>query len=136
AEGRFTIQARRGDRLVFSFIGYVSREVTVDTHEELLVTLADDVTRLRDVTIVSTGYQKLPMERANGSFVHLDEKLINRRVSTDVLSRLEDVTSGLIFNRNIEGKENDISVRGMSTINSNAQPLIVIDNFPYDGDLN
>jgi TonB-dependent SusC/RagA subfamily outer membrane receptor len=54
----------------------------------------------------------------------------------DVLSRLEDVTSGLIFNRNVEGNTNDISIRGRSTIFGNARPLIVIDNFPYDGDIN
>ncbi|MCZ8216167.1 MAG: TonB-dependent receptor plug domain-containing protein, partial [Cyclobacteriaceae bacterium] len=71
-----------------------------------------------------------------GSFVQVDNSLVNRRVSTDVISRLEDVTSGLIFNRNISGRTNDISIRGQSTLFANTKPLIVIDNFPYDGDLN
>jgi TonB-linked SusC/RagA family outer membrane protein len=86
--------------------------------------------------VVSTGYQQLPAERATGSFATVDNTLLNRRVSTDVLSRLEDVTPGLIFNRNVPGRVNDISIRGQATLFSNAQPLIVLDNFPYDGDLN
>ena len=86
--------------------------------------------------VVSTGYQQLPAERATGSFSVVDNALLNRRVSTDVLSRLEDVTPGVIFNRNVPGRVNDISIRGQATLFSNAQPLIVLDNFPYDGDLN
>jgi len=86
--------------------------------------------------VVSTGYQQLPADRATGSFSTVDNTLLNRRVSTDVLSRLEDVTPGLIFNRNVPGRVNDISIRGQATLFSNAQPLIVLDNFPYDGDLN
>lgn len=135
-DGRFTLHADEGDKLVFSFIGYITVEIPVESRTEYYVLLKEDVASLRPVTIVSTGYQKLPKERVNGSFVHIDQELVNRRVSTDLLSRLEDVTSSLIFNRNVEGRENDISIRGMSTINSNTQPLIIVDNFPYDGDIN
>lgn len=91
------------------------------------------VINLQEVT-VSTGYQKIPKERATGSFVQVEKKEFNRRVSTDVLSRLDGIVSGLTFNTNT-GKSNDISIRGMSTIFSNTQPLIVVDNFPYDGDI-
>jgi TonB-linked SusC/RagA family outer membrane protein len=87
-----------------------------------------------DEVTVSTGYQKIPKERATGSFVQLDNKDFNRRVSTDVLSRLDGMVSGLTFNTNT-AKTNDISIRGMSTIFSNTQPLLVVDNFPYDGDI-
>jgi TonB-dependent starch-binding outer membrane protein SusC len=136
ANGLFAIQASEKDILVFSFIGYAGQEVVVGTQTLINLSLNEDISTLDEVTIVSTGYQKLPKERATGSFVQLDNALVNRRVSTDILSRLEDVTSGLIFNRNIEGNTNDISIRGRSTINGNASPLIVIDNFPYDGDIN
>jgi len=82
--------------------------------------------------VVSTGYQSIPKERATGSFVSVDNDLLNRRVSTDILSRLEDVTPGLVFNKGYAG-ENDISIRGKGTIFANSQPLIVVDNFPFDG---
>ncbi|MCX2478362.1 SusC/RagA family TonB-linked outer membrane protein [Pedobacter sp. MC2016-15] len=91
--------------------------------------------QLKEVGVVSTGYQNIPKERATGSFVLIDSSLLNRRVSTNILDRLDGVTSGLIFNRNKTGNTPDISVRGRSTIASDANPLIILDNFPYDGDI-
>jgi TonB-linked SusC/RagA family outer membrane protein len=136
AEGIFTIEAAEHQTLIFSFIGYKQMAMPVGEQVYMDVQLEEDIATLGEVTIVSTGYQQLPKERVNGSFVQIDNTLLNRRVGPHLLARLEDVTSGLIFNRNMEGKENDISIRGMSTINSQSQPLIVIDNFPYEGDIN
>ena len=136
ADGKFSINVKQNETLIFSFIGYASVEVVISNQSALDIQMTEDIATLSEVTIVSTGYQQVPKERATGSFVQLDQQLVNRRVSTDILSRLEDVTSGLIFNRNVAGKTNDISIRGTSTIFSNTHPLIVIDNFPYDGDIN
>jgi TonB-dependent starch-binding outer membrane protein SusC len=136
ADGIFTIEASDHQTLIFSFIGYKQLELPVGDHDNFDIQLEEDIATLGEITIVSTGYQQLPKERVNGSFVQIDNRLLSRRVGTHLLARLEDVTSGLIFNRNIAGEENDISIRGMSTINSQAQPLIVIDNFPFEGDIN
>ena len=135
SDGKYSISAREKDILVFSFIGYATEESVVDSRASINIELVEDIATLDEVMIVSTGYEQLPKERATGSFSQVDNALVNRRVSTDLLSRLEDVTSGLIFNRNVEGVS-DISIRGRSTIFGNANPLIVIDNFPYDGDIN
>ncbi|MBL0744847.1 SusC/RagA family TonB-linked outer membrane protein [Chryseolinea lacunae] len=134
SDGKYTLNVREKDVLIFSFIGYAAQEVVVGTEAELNINLVEDIATLEEVMIVSTGYEQVPKERATGSFAQIENTLVNRRVSTDVLSRLEDVTSGLIFNRNVEGAT-DISIRGRSTIFGNASPLIVIDNFPYDGDI-
>src|SRR5690606_1445510 len=89
---------------------------------------------LQELEVVSTGYQEIPRERATGSFVQLDETTLNRRVSTSILERLEDITPGLIFNRTLQNND-PITIRGRSTINANPRPLIVVDNFPYDGEI-
>jgi TonB-linked SusC/RagA family outer membrane protein len=136
AEGNFAIEATPKDILIFSFIGYATIERNVDSQTHLDVQMQEDISTLGEVTIVSTGYESIPKERATGSFVKVNVELLNRRVGTDILGRLEDVTSGLIFNRNVEGKSSDISIRGVSTLYANTAPLIVIDNFPYDGDMN
>ncbi|WP_316814316.1 SusC/RagA family TonB-linked outer membrane protein [Pedobacter heparinus] len=94
---------------------------------------------LQQIEIVSTGYQKTPKERATGSFVLVDSSQLNRRVSSDILGRLEGITSGLLFNKNtlISNSGNlDLSIRGRSTIYANDQPLIILDNFPFYGDFN
>lgn len=84
---------------------------------------------------ISTGYQTLPKERATGSFSHINAALLNEQVSTDVISRLEAVASGLVFDRTTSEK-NGITIRGVSSVLGEKAPLVVVDNFPYEGDLN
>jgi len=119
--------------LQISHIGYKTLELSLNAFDQMghVALLDQKEQELKEVT-VSTGYQTLPQERATGSFVQVSNSLLNRSVSTDILSRLAGVTSGLIFN-NVGGSA--ISIRGQSTIMGNANPLIVIDNFPYDGDI-
>jgi TonB-linked SusC/RagA family outer membrane protein len=123
-------------RYTISFTGFEELVVNVTSPgDKVIAELKPSSASLQEV-VISTGYQKVPRERATGSFVQVDNNLLNRRVSTDILSRLEDVTSGLVFNKDPGGtNKNDISIRGRSTIYANSSPLIVIDNFPYDGDI-
>ncbi|SEL98773.1 TonB-linked outer membrane protein, SusC/RagA family [bacterium A37T11] len=95
--------------------------------------MQDTVFQLDEVE-VSTGYQTIPKERATGSFVHIDSALFNRAVSTDVIRRLKGITPSLLFDERAGGTPK-LSIRGISTIYGNAKPLIVVDNFPYEGDL-
>src|SRR6185503_10356155 len=87
---------------------------------------------------VSNGYKKEEKDKLTGSYVKVNNELLNRSVSTGVLERLDGVTSGLIFNKNmVTGlNQSSISIRGRSTILANPEPLIVVDNFPYTGDIN
>jgi TonB-linked SusC/RagA family outer membrane protein len=94
---------------------------------------------LKSVEIVSTGYQRIPKERATGSFVVVDSAQLNRKVSSDIFSRLEGITSGLLFNKNTLNSNTgnlDLSIRGRSTIYANDQPLIILNDFPFNGDFN
>ncbi len=137
-EGKFTISIANSTSLTARHIGYI--DYTIDLKPEntslsLLIRLRPYIEQLKEVTVISTGYQKVPKERATGSFAQIDNKLLNRRVSTDILSRLVDAVPGLIFNHESGASANSISIRGQNTINANDQPLIVLNNFPYDGDI-
>jgi TonB-linked SusC/RagA family outer membrane protein len=95
--------------------------------------------QLQQVNIVSTGYQQLPKERAPGSFVLVDSAQFSRKVGGDIFTRLEGITSGLMFNKNTVaslGGGLDLSIRARSTIYANDQPLVILDNFPLYGDFN
>ncbi len=70
-------------------LGNITVKTQVDDNEEV---------------VLNTGYQILPRERATGSFVHLSKELVNRRVSFNILQRIEDITPGLIFNRDESGQ--------------------------------
>ncbi|MDO9553267.1 SusC/RagA family TonB-linked outer membrane protein [Rhodonellum sp.] len=135
--GEFSFLMEEGHHTVtVRYLGYLnySSKVFIPQLSRLTVEMDPAEMEVGTVDVLATGYQKIPKERATGSFVHLDRELVNRRVSTGLLERLEDVTSGLVFNR--AGSGNDpLSIRGRNTLFANTQPLIVIDNFPYDGPL-
>lgn len=122
--------------LMISFMGYATQEVKVKVNiGSVKLALSND--RLEEVEIVSTGYQEIPRERATGSFTLIDSAILNQRITTNILDKLDGSVSGLIFNRNLSSQANnsDFSIRGRSTIFANPNPLIILDNFPYDGDL-
>ena len=125
--------------LVVTYLGYKTSQIPFNSinNAPYKIILSADRGVLNEVSIVSTGYQDIPQEQATGSFDQIDNKLLNRSVSTNILDRLNGVTSGLIFNSNSNNYSNQsaITIRGNSTINANPNPLIVVDNFPYDGDL-
>ncbi|SDF61361.1 TonB-linked outer membrane protein, SusC/RagA family [Dyadobacter soli] len=140
SSGSFRLRAPGpGTVLVVSFIGYQKKEITLDGRLQgtLQIVLAADLGQLAEV-VVSSGYQSIAAERATGSFSRVDQQLLNRRVGADILSRLEDVVPGLVVNRSgvvRPGAQSAISIRGQSTIFARQDPLIVLDNFPYTGDV-
>src|SRR5690606_22200104 len=90
--------------------------------------------------VVNTGYQSIPKERATGSFTHIDQALLERSAGYGIVQRLEGITNGLYFDMASSSGEpstrTNLRVRGVSTINGETQPLIVVDGFPYEGDMN
>jgi len=135
SDGSFTLPGYTDTlRLWMTHIGYRTLDtlVILPHAEVLVVRMLTKGNELQEV-VVSTGYQQIAKERATGSFVQLNNELLNRSVSTDVLSRLRDVVPGLTFNGEGNGK---IRIRGQSTLFAEAEPLIVVDNYPYDGDIN
>lgn len=138
AEGVFSFELEEGSvTLQINYLGYKPKEISVEVplQNELILYLVPEDYQLGQVEVLATGYQEIPRSRASGSFVNLNEELIDRRVSTNLIDRLEDVTSGLILNRTGDVGRDPISIRGRSTLGRFSQPLIVIDNFPYDGSL-
>ncbi|MDP3198929.1 MAG: SusC/RagA family TonB-linked outer membrane protein [Algoriphagus sp.] len=134
--GRFSLSAPNGTYvLMVSYIGMetVRMEISIPSGNPLEIRLKMESLDLESFEVVSTGYQTLPKERATGSFVLLDSQLVQRKVSANILDRLEDVTPGLVFNRGPQAANDPISIRGRGTIFSNTAPLIIVDNFPYDG---
>ncbi len=138
AEGRFTLKNVAEDAVIeIISLGYTTCEVKA-VKELGNIKLGFAVGSLSEVQVVNTGYQSLPKERATGSFVLVDSALLNRSVGTNLLDRLDGVTSSLIFNKNTNAvgfNESAISIRGRSTILGDPKPLIVLDNFPFEGDL-
>lgn len=132
--GLFTLtQTGPADTLVVSAVGYEEREEPTGEQASLTVVLHRKATSLQEVT-VSTGYQSLPKERATGSFTHMDNAALNQQVGTGVLERLEGMVNGLMVDRKTK-PGGQLLIRGLSTVTGPRDPLIVLDNFPWEGDL-
>jgi TonB-linked SusC/RagA family outer membrane protein len=137
-EGRFQLSIQSfPDTLVISHTGYITRRIRISNASFLDIRLEPSTDILTEVE-VQTGYQSIPAERATGSFTKINSELFNRKVGSSVLDRLDGIASGLIFNRNRTPNANEsaIQIRGRSTIFANTEPLIVVDNFPFEGDIN
>ncbi|WP_286862859.1 MULTISPECIES: SusC/RagA family TonB-linked outer membrane protein [Sphingobacterium] len=122
-------------KLTFRHLGYAERVVLLTNARGFTkVTLYPRENTLEEVQ-VNTGYQQLPKERATGSFELIDNKSFNLRTGGNVLERLEGLSPSLQFDKRREG---DIlmNIRGINTLTPTlAGPLIILDNFPYQGDL-
>lgn len=148
--GNFSLTLPVGNHsLIVSSVGYHAREVSLGSSNlDGLKVRLDPAEEILNEVVVSSGYYTVSKEKVTGSYEHIDNRLLNRAVSTDIISRLEGVTSGLSFDRRMDGEvvstptslmnrgqKQLINIRGISTIEADMAPLIVVDNFPYEGDL-
>lgn len=142
ADGEFSFSTLRYDTVWISSVGYKGRRVVIDgIRNNFLISLTPELVMMDEVQ-VNTGYYSLPKERATGSFDYIDNKKIQRNTSSTVLERLEDIAPSLQFDkRRISNMSGDngratMRLRGTNTIYADGSPLIVLNNFPYDGDIN
>jgi TonB-linked SusC/RagA family outer membrane protein len=134
-QGQFTLNYPSGTyELEIRYMGYLPLRTTLKLpSQNLRFYLQPDLNLLQTVEI-NTGYQTVPRERATGSFVSIGSKQLNEQISTDIISRLEAVANGVTVDKRSSSQGN-LMVRGLSSINGPRDPLIILDNFPYQGDL-
>src|SRR5690606_697897 len=136
-DGRFNVQTSVTDEKVcFSALGFSRAcfDISDLLNQENRIVLQLAV-QLMDEVVVESGYEQVVQKRTTGAYTVIDSSLFNRQIGPDVVSRLDGIASGVAFDKR-GGAATAFSVRGLSTINSDRAPLIVVDNFPYDGDLN
>jgi len=126
-DGNFRISAGSNATLVFSFVGYQTQEVAVASQTSVNVTLQSDVTSLSEVVVVGYGSQE--KKEITGSVVSLDTKDFNRGNINDPSQLLQGKVAGLsVYNKGGDPNSSaTIRLRGISTVGSNASPLVVID---------
>ncbi|MGX5820189.1 SusC/RagA family TonB-linked outer membrane protein [Chitinophaga lutea] len=137
-EGEFVIHAKEGDVLIVSFLGFAPQNIalTADVlrRQPVVVRMRVNAQELEGVGVtVSTGYQKIPRERATGSFVQVSNKELNRRVGTSVIELLDGSANGIQFDKRTRNQR--FNIRGYNSFTF-TQPLVVVDNFPYYGNVN
>lgn len=125
-DGRFSLVVPADcQELTVSFIGYKTQKVALRDQTQLNIRLKED-TKMMDEVVV-TGVQTIEKGRATGSFSLLSQDDMKQIYSTSLTEKLEGAVPGLYVDKN-----NEITIRGISTLNANTKPLIVVDGFPME----
>ncbi|WP_343561562.1 SusC/RagA family TonB-linked outer membrane protein [Sphingobacterium sp.] len=135
AQGELTLKGEV-TCLTFHRLGYLPDTLSLELLKQYkwLVYLSPKVNELEEVQ-VSTGYQTVPKERATGAFDVIGQEELDRQIGTNILGRLDGLSNAILFEKR-GNAQNDFMVRGLSTITAAIKgPLIVVDNFPYEGDI-
>ncbi len=126
-DGRYSIEAKEGDLLLFSSIGMTAYETVAGKKDVLNITMKPDVISLEDVVV--TGYQTISKERAAGSYAVVTNEKIGKKLQTNVMDRLEGMVVGMSMYKGTP------VIRGVSTIYAEKSPLYVVDGVPFEGDI-
>jgi len=127
-EGAFSIDAAVDATLVFSFIGYLSQEATVNDRKSLNVYLAPNVINMEEVIVM--GYSNKTKTEVSSAVVVLDNDELTDVTTDDIGSMLQGKVSGVqvVSSSGQPGQSSQIRIRGISTIKpGNEEPLYVVD---------
>ncbi|WP_341840601.1 SusC/RagA family TonB-linked outer membrane protein [Chitinophaga caseinilytica] len=116
--------------LVFSSIGFTRQEVALGGRSAVTLRLEAVPSKLEAVQVVNTGYQSISAERATGSFSFISPTRLEAKLRPDLRAALEGQAAGVVVT-----KDGNVEIRGVSTINAETKPLLVVDGYPTQGDL-
>lgn len=119
--------------LVFSFVGYVRKEVAVGTQSEINITLAEDTQNLSEVVVTALGIKR--DKRALGySVQEIGGEAISTAKEANLATTLAGKMAGVQVTRSANGAggSSRVVIRGSNSLVGNSQPLYVIDGIPMD----
>ncbi|HVW95459.1 MAG TPA: TonB-dependent receptor [Mucilaginibacter sp.] len=133
ADGKFTLMADVNTTLVFSFVGYNSKEVVVESgRTQYDVQLTPSATGLNEVVVVGYGTQK--KVNLTGAVASISGEELKDKPVPNALAALQGVSPGVTITRSSgqPGSENyGIRIRGFSSANS-ADALVLVDGIEQD----
>ncbi|MEZ4903355.1 MAG: TonB-dependent receptor plug domain-containing protein [Spirosomataceae bacterium] len=129
--GEFSIKVTNNKAiLVFSYVGYEAQEVVVGNQTTLNIALKTDNKSLEEVVVVGYGTQK------KGDITGAVVKYKNESMDEAPVARIDQALQGKIAGVQIQNTSSDagadpkIRIRGVSSVNAGANPLVVVDGHP------
>lgn len=130
ADGKFIIQARSGDSLIFRYIGYEEKGIAVGSNKNIRVLLNPSTNALSNVVVVAYGTQK--RSQLTESVSSIKGKDLAAQPVGNLSNSLGGRVAGIIFTQDSGEPGYDgsnILIRGIST-EGNTQPLVIVDGVP------
>ncbi|MEJ5145277.1 SusC/RagA family TonB-linked outer membrane protein [Sphingobacterium sp. MYb388] len=121
-----------GQSLTFSFLGYSSQTIKIDTRTSYTIALAPVSNVIEETVVVGYGRQK--KRNLTGAIVSVGAAEIEKTTLQDPISILQGRAAGVQVSSNsgAPGGEMSIRVRGSSSLNSGNNPLFVVDGIPLE----
>ena len=132
-DGKFTLAAGEEDILVISFIGYTPQEIKLGKQTFISVRLNTEVTKLDEVVVV--GYGTMKRSDLTSAVVSISADEIRQTVGSSFDQALQGRAAGVFVTQNTGAPGGGVSVRirGIHTLQSNNEPLYVIDGVQVEG---
>ncbi|TWF45331.1 TonB-linked SusC/RagA family outer membrane protein [Chitinophaga polysaccharea] len=125
--GTFSIQAKSGETLVFSFVGYDPQEAVVGSGP-MNVQLGEKVGSLEEVVV--TGYASQKKKDLTGAVSIVKVENLTKQPTSQIASQLQGQVSGVtVLGGGQPGQEPQVKIRGINTFGNNT-PLYIIDGVP------
>ncbi|WP_298486105.1 SusC/RagA family TonB-linked outer membrane protein [uncultured Maribacter sp.] len=130
-DGKYQINAKEGDVLVFSYISFKTLEIAVSS-KTVNASLTTDTSQLEEVVVI--GYGTTTVKDATGAIEKVSTKEFNAGAITSPEQLITGKTAGVsvIPPGGQPGQAGTITIRGNSSLSANNSPLIVIDGVPID----
>lgn len=131
-KGRYFLTVRKGDIMIFSFVGMIEKEIKYNGQKPIDVTLQDNASKLEEVVI--TGYGEVEKRKLSSSVVTISAGVLKEGNSVDISNMLQGKVAGLsiIGSTSTVGVSPKIRIRGISSISGNREPLWVVDGVILD----
>ena len=138
----FSHNAEPGDILEITMVGYF-KEVLIAKADMKNIVMRINTAQVEEVHLtLQTGYQNISKERATGAYVHVNSEDLEGKLQTNFMDRVEGLLTGMNLSSNKwdanpqnQNNKLGIEIRGRSTIDAEASPLLVVDGMPFEGDL-
>lgn len=134
-DGKFSIEVQNENTvLVFSYIGYKTKEISVGNNTEISVVLTSNVSALDEVVVVGYGVQKKKL--VTGATIQVKGDDVQKLNTVNVLGALQSQTPGVNITQSsgMPGEGFKVAIRGLGTVGDSG-PLYIIDGSP-GGDIN
>lgn len=133
--GEYSIMAKKGDKIAFSYIGMKRKVMTVKSNK-MDVVLSSDAVLLDEV--VAIGYGTVKKKELTGAAIQVKSDELQNVVSTDVGMALQGLVSGVSVTSSAgdPGSVANIQIRGVTSISGSNTPLFVVDGVPQEGNPN
>lgn len=131
--GQFSIEANVGDVLVVSYLGYITKQVTISSPGALNILLDEDSKLLSEVVVTALGIKK--ERKALGySVTEVKGEALTQARETNIINSLVGKVAGLNVNSIAGGvgASSNVIIRGVSSISQTNQPLYVVNGIPME----